>query len=86
MTDPELAAAFAAHKRAEKSLETKRVELFKTIGEAVLSGRVRQGEVVKQLGFTREHVRRICESYVKWQSGENPDFRIIREPKTKQSA
>ena len=78
VTDPQLAAAHGAYKRAEKTLETKREELFKAIGEAVTSGRVRQADVVKQMGYTREHVRRICKAYTDWRDGKTVDLKIAR--------
>jgi len=81
VTDPQLATAFAAHRRAERALAARRAELFEAIGEAVTSGRVRQADVVKQMGFTREHVRRICYSYEEWRAGRNPEWKIIRDPR-----
>ncbi len=78
VTDPQLAAAHAAYKRAEKTLDAKRDELFKAIGEAVTSGRVRQADVVKQMGYTREHVRRICKAYVEWRDGKSAELKIAR--------
>lgn len=78
VTDPQLATTHAAYKRAEKAFEAKRDELFKAIGEAVTSGRVRQTDVAKQMGYTREHVRRICNAYVKWRNGETAELKIVR--------
>lgn len=78
VTDPQLATAYAAMKRAERNLDVKRDELFKAIGEAVTAGRVRQADVVAQTGYTREHVRRICRAYVKWRAGETTELKIAR--------
>lgn len=79
MTDPQLAAAITAHKRAERALEVKRVELLKAIAEAVTSGRVRQVDAAKELGQTREQIRRICFSVAEWEAGRNPDLKILRK-------
>jgi hypothetical protein len=81
VTDDQLAAAYAAYKRAEKRLESQRDELFKAIGEAVTERGVRQSDVVKQLGYTREHVRRICLAYVKWRTGEATELKLVRSAK-----
>lgn len=78
VTDPQLAAALGAFKRAEKTLDTRRDELFKAIGEAVAERGVRQLDIVKQTGYTREHVRRICRAYDKWRSGETETLKIAR--------
>ena len=86
VTDKQLADAFAAHRRAEKMLDARRIELFKAIGEAVISGRVRQSEVVDQLGFTREHIRRICHSYIEWREGRNPEFKVLRSDRPSQQS
>jgi hypothetical protein len=85
VTDPEIAAAAAALKRAEKSMETRRVALLKAIGEGVTGGRVRQTDAAKQLDVTREHIRRICYSYMEWREGRNPDFKILRDGKAPES-
>jgi hypothetical protein len=81
VTDSQLAAAQAAYKRAEKTLDVKRDELFKAIGKAVDEGRVRQSDVVNQLGYTREHVRRICRAYEDWRDGKTPELKIARTPR-----
>lgn len=78
VTDPQLAAAHTAYKRAEKALDVKREELFKAIGEAVTQGRIKQSDVVRQLGYTREHVRRICKAYVEWRDGKTDVLKIAR--------
>jgi hypothetical protein len=78
VTDPQLATAHAAYRRAEKALDAKRDELFKAIGEAVTTGRVRQSDVVKQMGYTREHVRRICRAYEDWRDGKTTELKIAR--------
>lgn len=67
-----------AHKRAEKTLDAKRDELHKVIGEAVATGRLRQADVVQQTGYTREHVRRICKAYIAWRNGETTALKIVR--------
>ncbi len=78
VTDKQLADAHAAYRRAEKTLDTRRDELFKAIGEAVTTGRVRQSDVVKQMGYTREHVRRICRAYEEWRDGKTTELKIAR--------
>jgi hypothetical protein len=78
MTDPQLAAAHRAYKRAEHTLEQRRDELFKAIGEAVTERGVRQSDIVKQTGYTREHVRRICHAYTEWKAGRAPKLKLAR--------
>lgn len=78
VTDPQLAAALGAYRRAEKTLDTRRDELFKTIGAAVVERGVRQLDIVKQTGYTREHVRRICKAYVSWRNGETETLKLAR--------
>lgn len=78
VTDKQLADVLAAYRRAEKALDTRRDELFKAIGEAVTTGRVRQSDVVKQMGYTREHVRRICRAYEDWRDGKTTELKLAR--------
>lgn len=53
-----LADAARAFRRAEATLEKRRMDLADAIVEAAIAG-VRQSEIVKITGYTREHVRRI---------------------------
>ncbi|HEY6115022.1 MAG TPA: hypothetical protein VI172_03605 [Candidatus Dormibacteraeota bacterium] len=86
MTNPQIAGAISAYKRAEKAAEKRRIEMYEAITDAVLSGEVRQMDAAKELGVTREQIRRICYSVIEWRAGRNPDLRIIREPKSKRAA
>ena len=78
MTDEQLAAALRAYKRAENTLATRRNELFEAIGEAVVERGIKQNDVVKQTGYTREHVRRICKAYVDKRDGKTDTLKIAR--------
>jgi hypothetical protein len=51
--------ALAAQHRAEEHLTRARAELHAAIAEALESG-IRQAELVKMTGLSREHVRRIA--------------------------
>jgi hypothetical protein len=55
---PELIAKTKAFRRAEAVLEERRHALATEIGTAFLGG-VRQSEIVRITGYTREHIRRI---------------------------
>jgi hypothetical protein len=55
----QLAKALAAHQRAELQLALARAELHTAIAEQLRRG-VRQAELVKVTGYTREHIRRIA--------------------------
>jgi DNA-binding phage protein len=78
MTDEQLAAPLRAFRRAEKALEDRRLELFEAIGQAVVERGVRQSEVARQTGYTREHVRRICNAYIDRRDGKTDTLRIAR--------
>lgn len=78
VTDKQLAVAYGAYRRTERALEARRLELFKAIGEAVVERGVRQADVVKQTGYTREHVRRICNAYFEWRAGKTPELKLAR--------
>jgi CRP-like cAMP-binding protein len=78
MTDEQLAAALRAFKRAENVLTSRRLELFEAIGQAVVERGVKQQDVVKQTGYTREHVRRICKAYVDKRDGKTDVLKIAR--------
>lgn len=78
MTDPQLSTALGAFKRAERALDARRADLFKAIGEAVVERGIRQQDIVKQTGYTREHVRRICKAYVDWRDGKTETLKIAR--------
>lgn len=73
MTDDPLADALRAFRRAEAALDKRRAELADAIGDAVYGRGVRQADVARQTGYTREHIRRICKDYVDRQiSRETP--------------
>lgn len=63
VTDAELDRALRAYRRAEAVLEQRRQELADAIGAAIHERGMRQVDVVKQTGYTREHIRRICRDY-----------------------
>lgn len=63
MTDDPLADALRAFKRAEANLDRRRAELADAIGDAVVNRGIRQADVARQTGYTREHIRRICNDY-----------------------
>jgi CRP-like cAMP-binding protein len=69
MSDDELATALRAFKRAEKLLSDRRHDLFDQIGAAVTERGVRQADVARQTGYTREHIRRICNDYIERKNG-----------------
>jgi DNA invertase Pin-like site-specific DNA recombinase len=54
-----LKEAAAAYRSAKEALDKARPELAEAIAEAARAG-VRQGEIVRATGYTREQVRRIC--------------------------
>jgi CRP-like cAMP-binding protein len=70
MSDTALADSLRAYRRAEDLLSRRRAELFDAIGEAVLERGVRQADVARQTGYTREHIRRICNAYVERKAGQ----------------
>ncbi len=78
MSDEELAVHLRAYKRAESALDARRQELFEAIGHAVVDRGVRQADVARQTGWTREHIRRICNAYVEWREGKTPKLKIAR--------
>ncbi|GAB7044904.1 hypothetical protein [Catenuloplanes indicus] len=78
VTDEQLAAALRAYKRAEDALNARRTALFEAIGEAVVERGVKQVDVVKQTGYTREHIRRICNAYVEKRDGKTDTLKIAR--------
>lgn len=69
VSDDPLADALRAFRRAEAQLDRRRAELFDAIGEAVYERKVRQADVARQTGYTREHIRRICKDYVERKIG-----------------
>jgi hypothetical protein len=60
-TDPAepIKAALAAHRRATKRADETLAALHAAIADAARQG-VRQGELVKITGYTRERIRQIC--------------------------
>lgn len=70
MSDTELATALRAYKRAEDLLSRRRSELFDAIGQAVVERGIRQADVARQTGYTREHIRRICNAYIERKAGQ----------------
>ena len=60
-TDPAepIRAAVAAHRRAARRAEQTRAALHAVIAEAASQG-VRQTDLVKITGYTRERIRQIC--------------------------
>ena len=60
-TDPAepIRAAVAAHRRAARRAEQTRATLHAVIAEAASQG-VRQTDLVKITGYTRERIRQIC--------------------------
>ncbi len=64
MTDDRVADALRAYQRARLTAERRRSELANAIGEAVVDRGVRQADIARQTGYTREHVRRLCNDYV----------------------
>lgn len=78
MTDEQLAESMRAYRRAERLLETRREELFESIGRAVTERGVRQADVARQTGWTREHIRRICNAYIDKRDGKTDTLRIAR--------
>lgn len=77
-TDGVIAQAVSGVTEAELNKDECRDELFKAIGEAVTERGIRQLDIVKQTGYTREHVRRICKAYVSWKAGESDTLKIAR--------
>lgn len=71
VTDEHLEKALRAYRRAEAALDQRRQELADAIGEAVTERGVRQVDVVKATGYTREHIRRICRDYVDRKIGQS---------------
>lgn len=69
MHDAKLDRALRAYRRAEAALERSRQELADAIGSAVYERGLRQVDVVRQTGYTREHIRRICRDYAARKSG-----------------
>lgn len=61
--DPKVERSLRAYRRAEQLLDRRRSELADAIAEAVMSGRVKQVDMVKQTGYTRETIRRICHDH-----------------------
>jgi hypothetical protein len=59
-TEP-VAKALAAHKRAETRAEQTRALLYMAIAEASDAG-VRQADLVRVTGYTREHIRQIVKA------------------------
>lgn len=57
----ELEAASRAFRRAETVLDERRRELAAAIGRASRDG-VRQSEIVRVTGYTREHVRKLLKA------------------------
>lgn len=53
--------AARAFRRAEHTLEKRRLELAAAIADATVDG-VRQADIVRITGYTREHIRRILRS------------------------
>jgi len=51
--------AVASYQKAQDDLVDARNRLARTIAGAAMSG-MRQNEIVKITGYTREHIRRIC--------------------------
>jgi CRP-like cAMP-binding protein len=70
MSDSELGDALRAYRRAEALLSRRRAELFEAIGEAVIERGIRQADVARQTGYTREHIRRICNDYLARKAGQ----------------
>ena len=56
---PRVTAAAAAHRRAERQLERTRAELQAAILEDTAAG-VRQSELVRATGYTRERIRQLA--------------------------
>jgi hypothetical protein len=56
---PQLRQASTAHHRAERQLERTRATLHMAIAADLRAG-VRQAELVKVTGLSREHIRRIA--------------------------
>ena len=54
-----VAAALAAYRNATRQSEDKRTGLYAAIAAAAAHG-VRQNELVRITGYTREHIRQIC--------------------------
>jgi DNA invertase Pin-like site-specific DNA recombinase len=54
-----LGDATRAYRRAKEALDKARPELAAAIVEAARSG-MRQADIVRETGYTREQVRRIC--------------------------
>lgn len=61
MTGP-LTDATKAFRRAEAVLDRRRSELARAVVEATAAG-VRQSEIVRITGYTREHIRRIVRDH-----------------------
>lgn len=78
MADEQLADSMRAYRRAEKLLETRREELFEAIGRAVTERGIKQADVARQTGWTREHIRRICNAYIEKREGRTDALRIAR--------
>jgi CRP-like cAMP-binding protein len=78
MSDEQLASALRAYKRAEKALTDRRNELFEIIGEAVVERGVKQADAARQTGYTREHIRRICNAYIEKRDGKTDVLKIAR--------
>ena len=64
VTDEKVERALRAYRRAEQTLDRRRQELADAIAEAIVERGVRQVDVVRITGYTREHIRRICRDYV----------------------
>lgn len=64
MTDDRVGEALRAYRRARLAAERRRSELASAIGEAVVDRGIKQADVARQTGYTREHVRRMCNEYI----------------------
>lgn len=52
--------ATRAYRKAKEALDAAREELAQAIVEAARDGGMRQADIVKTTGYTREQIRRIC--------------------------
>lgn len=71
VTDDQVDKALRSYRRAEATLDRRRQDLADAIGSAVVDRGLRQVDVARQTGYTREHIRRICRDYVDRKIGQS---------------